>query len=35
MSISEERRRLLQANSAALHAETVACIKSALLSLMK
>ena len=34
MEISEERRRLLQANSAAIHAETVACIKSALLALM-
>lgn len=34
MGISEERRRLLQANSAAIHAETIACIKEALLALM-
>ena len=35
MSTSEERLRLLHANSAALHAETVACIKNALLALME
>ena len=34
MGVSEERRRLLQANSAVIHAETVACIKGALLALM-
>jgi Bacterial regulatory proteins, tetR family. len=35
MGISEERRRLLQSNSAAIHAETIAYIKEALLALMK
>lgn len=35
MEISEERRRILQANSAAIHSEAVACIKSALLALME
>ena len=35
MQVSEERRRLLQANIAAIHPETVACIKSAFLALME
>ena len=35
MKITEERLRVLRANSAALHAETVACIKNALLTLME
>ena len=35
MRVSEERLRLLRANSAAMHAETVSCIKNALLALME
>ena len=35
MRVSEERLRLLRATSAAMHAETVSCIKNALLALME